>query len=102
VDGATLALSVFGFNLGIELMQLALVAVTLPSLFVLQARGSPRRWGSWARRWRPSRRRPGSGSERSASRRRFRPGSTPPSPGAHGVPRCSLYSRCWRWLRSAM
>ncbi len=35
VDGVTLAVTVAGFNLGVEVMQAALVAVTLPWFFVL-------------------------------------------------------------------
>lgn len=36
VDGSTLALTVLGFNLGVELMQVLLVLVTLPWIFMLQ------------------------------------------------------------------
>lgn len=36
VDGGTLALTVFGFNLGVEVMQALLVLVTLPWVFLLQ------------------------------------------------------------------
>jgi HupE / UreJ protein len=42
-DGASLALSVFGFNLGVEAMQLAVVLLTMPSLLVL-ARSASYRW----------------------------------------------------------
>jgi hypothetical protein len=41
-DGTTLALSLLGFNLGIEAMQLIVIAATLPILIVLSAtRGYP-------------------------------------------------------------
>ncbi|MET0341244.1 MAG: HupE/UreJ family protein [Polyangiales bacterium] len=36
VDGTTLALTVLGFNLGVEAMQMLLVTVTLPWVFLLQ------------------------------------------------------------------
>jgi hypothetical protein len=36
VDGTTLALTVLGFNLGVELLQIVVVALTLPWIYLLQ------------------------------------------------------------------
>ncbi|MET0283540.1 MAG: HupE/UreJ family protein [Polyangiales bacterium] len=47
VDGTTLALTVLGFNLGVELLQIVIVLLTLPWIYVLQGTrlGTPLRVG---------------------------------------------------------
>jgi hypothetical protein len=48
LDAAHLALALLGFNLGIEVMQLAVVAATFPWLLLLAQTGATRRFSSAA------------------------------------------------------